>query len=207
MPASSMVPGLELGDHFIAKLEKYGDRLPRRGDIIVFPYPEDRSVDFVKRVIGLPGERIEIKDKVVFINGRPLEDPWGVCESNVTFPSNIAPRDNFGPVEVPKGSVFVLGDNRDYSHDSRFWGYVETKDIQGKPYSFIGPRTTIESANNSNETKELRNSGDTILNSQCRHSPLEAFTETRSMNIGDTHDPSLEELRAAHGQENKYGFL
>jgi len=132
MSASSMIPGLELGDHFLAKLEKYGDRLPRRGDIIIFPYPEDRSKDFVKRVIGLPGERLEIKDKMVFINGQRLTDPWGVYLSNVTFPSNVAPRDNFGPVEVPQGAVFVFGDNRDYSHDSRFWGHVETKEIEGK---------------------------------------------------------------------------
>ena len=132
MPASSMRPALEEGDHFIAKLEKYGDRVPRRGDIIIFPYPEDRSKDFIKRVIGLPGERIEIKDKVVFINDERLQDQWGAHESNVIFPSNVAPRDNFGPVDIPEGAVFVLGDNRDYSHDSRFWGYVETKDIEGK---------------------------------------------------------------------------
>jgi signal peptidase I len=125
MSASSMVPGLELGDHFIAKLEKYGDRVPRRGDIIIFPLPEDRSKDFIKRVIGLPGERLEIKDKIVFINDKPLQDPWGIYLSNVTFPTNVNPRDNFGPVDVPTGAVFVLGDNRDYSHDSRFWGDVK----------------------------------------------------------------------------------
>jgi signal peptidase I len=130
MTSSPMVPALEEGDHFIAKLEKYGDRLPRRGDIIVFPYPEDRSKNFVERVIGLPGERLEIRDKAVFINDKRLQDPWGVHESNVTFP--IAPRDNFGPVEVPEGEVFVLGDNRDFSRDSRFWGYVRIKDIEGK---------------------------------------------------------------------------
>lgn len=132
MTSYPMTPALEKGDHFVAKLEKYGDRLPRRGDIIVFPYPQDRSKDFVMRVIGLPGERIEIKDKVVFINGKRLEDPWGVYKSNVIFPSDVNPRDNFGPVDVPTGAVFVLGDNRDYSHDSRYWGYVKTKDIEAK---------------------------------------------------------------------------
>jgi signal peptidase I len=128
VPASNMRPALQEGDHFIAKLEKYGDRLPQRGDIVVFPYPEDRSVDFIKRVIGLPGERIEIKHKVVFINDKRLEDPWGVHFGTTT----IAAPDNCGPIDIPEGSVFVLGDNRDNSLDSRFWGNVQIKDIEGK---------------------------------------------------------------------------
>jgi signal peptidase I len=132
IPASSMKPALEEGDYLIAKLEKYGDRVSRRGDIIVFPYPEDRSVNFVKRVIGLPGERIEIKDKLVFVNGQRLDDPWGVHEGSVNFPSDVNPRDNFGPVQIREGSVFVLGDNRDNSHDSRFWGDVKIKEIEGR---------------------------------------------------------------------------
>jgi signal peptidase I len=132
VPAESMSPSLKLGDCFLAKLQEYGDRLPQRGDIIVFPYPEDRSNTFVKRVVGLPGERLEIRDKIVFINGQRLQDPWAVHVSNVTYPSNLNPRDNLGPAEVPEGAVFVLGDNRDASYDSRFWGCVETKDIEGK---------------------------------------------------------------------------
>lgn len=128
----SMAPTLGQGDHLVAKWEGYGDRLPGRGDIIIFPFPEDRSKTWVKRVVGLPGDRIQIKDKVVFINEQRLEDQWGIHESNVTFPNEVSPRDNFGPADVPEGAVFVLGDNRDYSHDSRFWGYVEAKDIQGK---------------------------------------------------------------------------
>jgi len=132
MPAVSMIPAIEQGDHLIARWKRYGDRLPERGDIVIFPFPEDRSKDFIKRVIGLPGERLEIKDKIVFINDKRLQDPWGIYLSNVTFPSNVNSRDNFGPIDIPEGGVFVLGDNRDYSHDSRFWGHVETKDIQGK---------------------------------------------------------------------------
>ena len=124
----SMIPTLEQADHLVAKWEGYGDRLPGRGDIVIFPYPEDRSKDFVKRVIGLPGERIEIKDKVVFINGKRLEDPWGVHFDS----TKIVARDNCGPVDIPEGAVFVLGDNRDFSHDSRFWGDVKIKDIEGK---------------------------------------------------------------------------
>lgn len=130
--SSPMKPTLEEGDHVTAKSEKYEDRLPRRGDIIFFPYPEERSKRFVMRVIGLPGERIEIKDKIVFINNQRLVDLWGIYENNVILPRDIGPRDNFGPVQIPEGAVFVLGDNRDFSHDSRFWGNVQIKEIEGK---------------------------------------------------------------------------
>ncbi len=132
MPASSMEPFLKPGDHFVAKLERFGDRLQSRGDVIIFPYPDDKSKDFVKRVIGLPGERLEIKDKVVLINGQRIEDPWGFVFSKVTFPGQMNPRDNFGPITIPQGAVFVMGDNRDYSHDSRFWGVVEIKNITAR---------------------------------------------------------------------------
>jgi len=132
MPASSMAPTLEVGDHFIAKMERYGDRVPARGDIVIFPFPEDRSKDFVMRIVGLPGERIQIKDKAIFINDRPLDDPWGVFKENRAIAKNIGPRDNFDPVDIPKGEVFVLGDNRNLSFDSRFWGNVEIKEIKGK---------------------------------------------------------------------------
>jgi len=132
MPASSMIPTLEVGDHFLAKLERYGDRPPARGDIVIFPYPVDTTKDFIKRVIGLPGEELEIKDKAVFINGRRLDDPWGVHKDGFVAPPGAFPRDNMGPITVPPNSVFVLGDNRDFSHDSRFWGFVEIKEIEGK---------------------------------------------------------------------------
>ena len=131
-PASSMAPTLQKGDHFLVKLARYNDRLPARGDIVIFPYPDDRSVLFVKRILGLPGERIHIKDKIVFINDQRLDDPWGVRASEVTMPNDIGPRDNYGPVSIPEGHVFVMGDNRDFSQDSRFWGFVDIKDIQGK---------------------------------------------------------------------------
>jgi len=124
-----MAPALKSGDNFIARLGQYGGRLPARGDIIVFPCPEDRSKLFVRRVMGLPGDRVQIKDKTVFVNGKRLADSWGVHLSP-TFLSG-GPRDVFGPVSVPERTVFVLGDNRDYCTDSRYWGYVETKDIQG----------------------------------------------------------------------------
>jgi signal peptidase I len=128
MSASSMEPFLKKGDHVMAKLERFGDRIPARGEVVGFPLPEDTSKDFLKRVIGLPGETLEIRDKVVFINGQQLEDPWGVCYSNVIVPA----RDNLPPITIPKGSVFVMGDNRDYSYDSRFWGCVEIKNITAR---------------------------------------------------------------------------
>ena len=132
-PANSMAPTLEKGDYFIAKMERYGDRAPERGDIVIFPFPEDTSKLFVKRVIGLPGERIQIKDKAVFINNRPLNDPWGSHLDKRSLPGDDAPRDNYGPVSIPEGWIFVLGDNRDFSQDSRFWGFVEINEIKGKP--------------------------------------------------------------------------
>lgn len=133
IPSSAMQPALERGDHVMAKLRPYENSVPKRGDVVVFYYPLDKTKDFLKRVVGLPGERIEIKNKQVFINGQRLEDPWGIHTDSRTLPNLGVPRDNLPPTTIPDGSVFVLGDNRDYSHDSRFWGCVEIKDIHAKP--------------------------------------------------------------------------
>ncbi|MFC1835633.1 signal peptidase I [Thermodesulfobacteriota bacterium] len=129
--SSSMSPTLEPGDCFLTKLQRYGHRLPKRGDVVVYVYPEDRAKRFVHRVIGLPGERLTIKDKKVFINDKPLRDPWGVHNDESIFAA-FSPRDNLGPVIIPRGSVFVMGDNRDFSHDSRYWGRLAVKDLRGK---------------------------------------------------------------------------
>jgi signal peptidase I len=109
---------------------------PRRGDIIVFRNPENRAEDYVKRVIGLPGEQVEIKDKQILINGQTLDDPWG--HYNDARPALVLQETRqFGPVTVPAGNYFVMGDNRDSSHDSRMWfggrgGFVPEQDILGQ---------------------------------------------------------------------------
>jgi signal peptidase I len=144
IPSGSMKPTLLIGDHILVSKFNYGIRLPlirstlipvgtpKRGDIVVFIYPEDRSKDFIKRLIGLPGDKIEIRDKKILLNGLPWSDAHGVNVDNLIIPGSVQPRDNFGPVTVPEGSLFVMGDNRDESYDSRFWGVVPMKDVLGK---------------------------------------------------------------------------
>ncbi len=144
IPSGSMKPTLLIGDHILVSKFNYGIRLPlvrstlipvgtpRRGDIVVFIYPEDRSKDFIKRLIGLPGDTIEIRNKNILLNGLPWSDTRGVYVDTLIIPGSVQPRDNFGPVTVPEGSLFVMGDNRDESYDSRFWGFVPMKDVLGK---------------------------------------------------------------------------
>jgi signal peptidase I len=144
IPSGSMKPTLQIGDHILVSKFNYGVKLPflrstlipigtpKRGDILVFIYPEDRSKDFIKRLIGLPGDTIEIRNKKIIMNGLPLNDTHGVYSDNLIIPGSIQPRDNFGPVTVPEDSIFVMGDNRDESYDSRFWGFVKMKDVLGK---------------------------------------------------------------------------
>jgi len=144
IPSGSMKPTLQIGDHILVSKFSYGVKLPfirstiipigepKRGDIVVFIYPEDRSKDFIKRLIGVPGDTIEIRNKKILLNGLPFDDPRGVHTDSITIPASVQPRDNFGPVKVPEGSLFVMGDNRDESYDSRFWGFVSMKDVLGK---------------------------------------------------------------------------
>jgi signal peptidase I len=146
IPSRSMVPTLLVGDQLVVNKLIYGIKIPyfrntiipitdpQRGDIIVFIYPKDRSLDFIKRVIGIGGDTIEIQDKKIFINGKVFTDNTGIYTDKIIYPGSVQPRDNFGPVTVPKGSLFVLGDNRDESMDSRFWGFVDLKDVQGKAF-------------------------------------------------------------------------
>ncbi len=128
---------MQPGDHVLVNKYVYRFREPARGDVVVFVYPGDRSKVFIKRVIAVGGESVEIHDKHVLIDGKPLDDPWGVHKDPVTRPrgkDETLQRDNFGPVRVPPGSYFVLGDDRDYSHDSRFWGFVPREDVRGRAF-------------------------------------------------------------------------
>jgi signal peptidase I len=141
IPSGSMIPTLLVGDYILVNRLAYGLRIPyykyifrwgeiKRGDVIVFVFPEDPSKDFIKRVIALPGETIEIKRKKIYIDGREIEDKWGSFSDNYFGP----PRDDFGPFQVPPEHVFVMGDNRDESNDSRFWGPVNIQNIKGKAF-------------------------------------------------------------------------
>ena len=145
IPSSSMEPTLLVGDHILVNKFIYGIRIPfvgkkivtfkdpRRGDVIVFKYPEDRSKDFIKRVIGLPGDTVVFKDRKLYINDRLIEDPWGVYRrDNPSWRSSVS--DTYGPQVVPPDALFVMGDNRDNSQDSRYWGFVPLDDVLGKAF-------------------------------------------------------------------------
>ncbi len=146
IPSGSMIPSLLIGDHLLVNKFMYGVKNPitgetwipigdpQREDIIVFKYPKHPEQDFIKRVIGLPGDRVTIIDKEVFVNGEPLNVENAISMDETVLRAEQGPRDNYGPVEVPADSVFVMGDNRDNSHDSRFWGFVDYKLIKGKAF-------------------------------------------------------------------------
>lgn len=146
IPSRSMVPTLLVGDHLLVNKFIYGVKIPyfrktiipvtdpQRGDIVVFIYPNDRSKDFIKRVIGVAGDTIEIKNKKIFINSKEYTDTYGIYSDSVIYPGSMQPRDNYGPVTVPPKSLFVMGDNRDESADSRYWGFVDLNDVEGKAF-------------------------------------------------------------------------
>jgi len=144
IPSGSMEDTLLVGDHILVNKFLFGTgipftdkkilplREPKRGDIIVFKYPGDESKDFIKRVMGTPGDVLQIINKKVFINGKPLDEPYTVYKDDEVLPKALQARDNFGPIKVPPGKYFMMGDNRDKSHDSRFWGFVNENKIIGK---------------------------------------------------------------------------
>lgn len=143
IPSGSMEDTLAIGDHLLVAKFYYGTKLPftdnrivkvrdpRQGDVIVFEYPEDPSKDFIKRVVGTPGDVVEGRNKKVYVNGKPYENSHEVHKEKDLIPKEMNPRDTFGPVTVPANSYFVMGDNRDRSYDSRFWGFVSRDKIKG----------------------------------------------------------------------------
>ncbi len=152
IPTGSMEPTLLVGDFLLVNKLVYTNtdnpidrivlprRPVRRQDIVVFKYPNDLNKDYVKRAIGLPGETLEIKNKQVFIDGRAIEEKYKVHNDpqmigrNDTYQYSDSIRDNYGPVTVPAGHLFVMGDNRDNSADSRYWGFLPTSYLKGRPW-------------------------------------------------------------------------
>jgi signal peptidase I len=149
IPSGSMLDTLLIGDHLLVNKFIYGTHLPfsdqrflsirnpQRGDVIVFEFPDDKDKsyfkrrDFIKRVIGEPGDKIEIRDKKVYVNNELYDIPQEVHKDSQLVPAIASPRDFVGPLQVPEGKFFVMGDNRDYSYDSRFWGFVPEEKIKG----------------------------------------------------------------------------
>ena len=150
IPTGSMEPNLLIGDHLLVNKFVFGPAKTRaerlllgfndvhRCDVIVFKYPEDPERDFIKRVIGLPGETVQVHAKNVLVNGRPIDEPYVHYERP---PASVPERDEvtsfdvreeYGPVTVPSGSYFVMGDNRDNSEDSRYWGFLPRDYVKGK---------------------------------------------------------------------------
>jgi len=167
IPSGSMEPTLLIGDHILVNKLVYGLRMPdsffgltipgipwgqyvfrlepiHHGDVVVFVFPPDPTKDFIKRVVGLPGDKVQVKDGKVFLNGAEMPDPHAHFDVSPQERSAVTPRDNFpprnpadpnadpGPVTVPAGKYLMMGDNRDHSYDSRFWGFVDTNEVEGR---------------------------------------------------------------------------
>jgi len=132
IPSGSMLPTLQIGDHILVNKFLYYFVPLERGDIIVFKFPQDETRDFIKRVIGLPGETFEVRGKQVLINGVPVSEPYAVYSDGLL--SRSAEREQVGPITIPPGKLFMMGDNRDHSMDSRVWGLLDMQKIKGKAF-------------------------------------------------------------------------
>lgn len=154
IPSGSMKPTLLVGDFILVNKLVYRFSEPKRGDIVVFKYPIDPNIDFIKRIVALPGEEVEVRNNQVFINGKPLplievgrgeensvrkviyEEvlPEGIKHKVQFYEDFPFSKRDFGPVVVPPNHYFVMGDNRDNSEDSRYWGFVPRENIVGKAF-------------------------------------------------------------------------
>jgi|SRR4029453_12331982 signal peptidase I len=142
VPSGSMLPTIQIGDHIFVNKLAYSVRLPllgtqlmkigelKRGDVVVFVSPIDPSTDLIKRVVAIPGDTVEIRNKVLYVNGDKVDDPHASFTDSTIMPNGN--RDNMKPKKVPEGKFFVMGDNRDRSYDSRFWEFANISDIKGK---------------------------------------------------------------------------
>lgn len=152
IPSGSMENTLLIGDHILVAKFSYGihipneilftniklfpdyrlfPKIPERGDIIVFKYPKNERRDYIKRVIGLPGEKLEIRRQKVYINDKLLDDAYSNHQEDPGS-EPYPPRDDFGPVNIPEGHLFMMGDNRENSQDSRYWGFLDIDKVKGK---------------------------------------------------------------------------
>jgi signal peptidase I len=177
IPTGSMENNLLIGDHLLVNKFVFGPSesgleralLPigtiRRGDVVVFKYPEEPERDFIKRVIGLPGETIELRQKKVYVNGSPIDEPYvhfleppGGPGSESEFTS-LDVRERYGPVTVPADHYFVMGDNRDNSQDSRYWGFLPRDYVKGKAliiyWSYESDREDYEPASTGDSIRSL----------------------------------------------------
>lgn len=166
IPSGSMENNLLVGDHIVVNKFIYAPnmdtflhgalpyRRPERGDVVVFRYPEDPRRDFIKRCVAVGGDTVAMRDKQLFVNGEPVDEPYvvhkdpNVWPNRPDIPARFRYRDNFGPSRVPEDSIFCLGDNRDNSHDSRFWGPVPLSYVKGRAvliyWSFESPKHDYE---------------------------------------------------------------
>ena len=146
IPSGSMKQTLQIGDHILVNKFIYGIKIPyiqnllipgkrpQRGDIIVFKFPVEPEKDFIKRVIGVGGDVVEGRDKQIYVNDQHIDDGYAIRTDPNILPAEIQARDNFGPIKIPENTLFVMGDNRDQSFDSRFWGFVDLKVVSGKAF-------------------------------------------------------------------------
>jgi signal peptidase I len=144
IPSESMLDTLLVGDFLFVNKFEYGPKIPfthirlpglhqpRRGDVIVFQFPQNPSQDFIKRCIGTGGQTVEIHDKKVSIDGVPLVEPYAVHKDPATRPAGYDFRDNYGPFTINPHELFMMGDNRDNSNDSRYWGTLKMDLIKGR---------------------------------------------------------------------------
>ena len=144
IPSESMVPTLLKGDFLFVNKFEFGPKIPfthirlpgirppHRGDVIVFQYPRNPHQDFIKRCIATGGQTIEVHNKLVVVDGDTLNEPYAIRSDPNTLPGGYNPRDNFGPFTLPAGELFMMGDNRDNSNDSRFWGPVKMDLVKGR---------------------------------------------------------------------------
>jgi len=148
IPSGSMLETLQIGDQILVNKFIYGVKIPftngktlisvkdpKREDIVVFKYPEDPSKDFIKRVVAVGGDSVEIIDKQLYVNDKPItQQPYAQYQDDRIIPGKFSTRDNMRKISVPDKKLFVMGDNRDNSHDSRFWGFVDLTEIKGEAF-------------------------------------------------------------------------